>query len=159
MTADGTRVKRIARLATDGGVTIATSESLTSGIVATRLGEGPDAAQWFRGGVIAYQEGVKFDLLGVAEGPVVTAECAEQMASGARKLLGADVVVSATGVGGPEPSEGKPPGTVFLAVVTPTGATVRELALDGDPEEVLHGVASASLGLLEDVLEGDQPDR
>jgi len=43
--------------------------------------------------------------------------------------------------------------------MTPTGATVRELALDGDPEEVLHGVASASLGLLEDVLEGDQPDR
>jgi nicotinamide-nucleotide amidase len=159
VTADGSRVERIAQLARAGGITIATSESLTSGIVATRLGAGPDAAQWFRGGVIAYQEGVKFDLLGVPEGPVVTAECAEQMASGARKLLGADVVVSATGVGGPEPSEGKPPGTVFLAVVTPTGATVRELALDGDPEKVLQGVASASLGLLEDVLEGDQPDR
>ena len=159
MTADGTQVERIARLATGSGITIATSESLTSGIVATRLGEGPDAAEWFRGGVIAYQESVKFDLLGVPEGPVVTAECAEQMAAGARRLLGADVVVSATGVGGPEPSEGKPPGTVFLAAVTPTGATVRELALDGGPDEVLEAVAGASLGLLEDVLEGDRVDR
>ena len=159
MTADLERVERIARLATDRGVTIATSESLTSGIVATRLGEGPDAAQWFRGGVIAYQESVKFDLLGVPEGPVVTPGCAEQMASGARRLLGADVVVSATGVGGPEPSEGRPPGTVFLAAATPSGATVRELALDGDPDEVLEAVASASLALLEDVLEEHRADR
>lgn len=153
MSPDSERVERIAKLAAEAGLTVATSESLTSGLVATRLGEGPDAATWFQGGVIAYQESVKFELLGVDEGPVVTAECAEQMAAGARGLLGADVVVSATGVGGPDPSEGKPAGTVFVAVVAPTDTVVRELSLDGDPDEVLHVTASRSLALLEEILQ------
>src|SRR6187402_1462787 len=102
---EASRVERIADLAVDLEVTVATAESLTSGTVAKTLGAGPNAADWFCGGVVAYQEPVKFDVLGVREGPVVTAECAEQMATGVRKLLGADVVVSATGVGGPDPSE------------------------------------------------------
>jgi nicotinamide-nucleotide amidase len=149
---DSERVERIARLATDDGVTIATSESLTSGIVATRLGEGPNASAWFRGGVVAYQKSVKFDLLDVEEGPVVTAKCAEQMAIGAIKLIGADVVVSTTGVGGPDTSEAKPPGTVFVAVATATGAISRELSLEGGPDEVIDAAASCSLELLEKAL-------
>jgi len=64
---DGDRVERIAALAAAAGVSIATSESLTCGQVATRLGEGTDAADWFRGGIVAYQESVKFALLGVDE--------------------------------------------------------------------------------------------
>jgi nicotinamide-nucleotide amidase len=152
MTDDSARVERIAALAVKSGVSVATAESLTSGTVATRLGAGPDAADWFRGGIVAYQEPVKFDVLGVDEGPVVTPECAEQMARGARRLLGADVVVSATGVGGPEPSEGKPPGTVFVAVDTADDVTVRELSLDGDPPDVLDQTASRCLALLEEVL-------
>jgi nicotinamide-nucleotide amidase len=156
---DSERVERIAKLAVESGLTLATAESLTSGIVASRLGEGTDAAQWFRGGVVAYQESVKFEVLGVPEGPVVTAECAEQMAVGTRRLLGADVVVSATGVGGPEPSEGKSAGTVFLAVATPTETVVRELALDGGPDEVLDAAASAGLALVEEVLQGESSGR
>jgi nicotinamide-nucleotide amidase len=156
---DSERVERIAELAGESGLTVATAESLTSGIVASRLGEGPKAAQWFRGGLVAYQESVKFDVLGVPEGPVVTAACAEQMAIGARQLLGADVAVSATGVGGPEPSEGKPAGTVFLAVATPTDTVVRELALDGDPDEVLDEVASTSIALVEEVLQAESSGR
>ena len=153
MTDDVDRAKEISRLAEERGVTVGTSESLTSGTVAKTLGAGPNAADWFRGGIVAYQEPVKFDVLGVPEGPVVTAECAEQMARGARALLGADVAVSATGVGGPDPSEGKPPGTVFVAVATPDEVTVRELFLDGGPDEVLDGTVTKCLMLLEEVLQ------
>ena len=71
--------------------------------------------------IVAYQEPVKFEVLGVPEGPVVTDGVRPPDGPRAQRLLGADVVVSATGVGGPDPSEGKPAGTVILAV-----ATVRE---------------------------------
>jgi nicotinamide-nucleotide amidase len=152
---DSDRIERIAEFAAAARVTIAASESLTCGLVATRLGGGSDAADWFRGGIVAYQSAVKFGLLGVDEGPVVTARCAEQMATGARTLLDADVAVSATGVGGPDPSEGKPPGTVFLAVATATDVVVRELSVDGGPDEVLDATASRCLEVLEEVLERD----
>src|SRR5688572_10707278 len=118
MTTDSDRVERIAALAAKRDVRVVTSESLTSGTVATRLGAGPNAADWFGGGIVAYQGPVKVDVLGVEEGPVVTRACAEQMAIGARRLLKAGVAVSCTGVGGPDPSEGKPPGTVIVAVAT-----------------------------------------
>ena len=152
MTDDSSTTERIADLAGDHQITIATSESLTCGTIAKTLGAGPNASDWFRGGIIAYQEPVKFDVLGVPEGPVVTRECAEQMALGARTLLGADVVVSATGVGGPDPSEGKPPGTVILAVAASGGTTVREVSLEGGPDEVLDATVSECLAMLEEHL-------
>ena len=131
MTDDVDRVERIAELAAKRELRVVASESLTSGTVATRLGAGPNAADWFAGGIVAYQEPVKFDVLGVDEGPVVTEDCARQMATGARRLLQADVAVSCTGVGGPDPSEGKPAGTVILAVASGDDVVIRELALDG----------------------------
>ena len=152
MTSDTARVERIAELAAKREWRVVTSESLTSGAVATRLGAGPNAANWFGGGIVAYQEPVKFDVLGVEEGPVVTPACAEQMASGARRLLGAEVAVSCTGVGGPDPSEGKPAGTVIIAVATAEEVVVRELALEGSPEEVLDQTASKCIALIEEVL-------
>ena len=152
---DASRVERIADLAVDLEVTVATAESLTSGTVAKTLGAGPNAADWFCGGVVAYQEPVKFDVLGVDEGPVVTEDCARQMATGARDLLGADVAVSCTGVGGPDPSEGKPAGTVIVAVASGEDVVVRELSLDGSPEEVLDATASHCIALLEEVLGDD----
>ena len=152
MTIDTERVERIAKLAASRKVRVVTSESLTSGTVAKWMGAGPDAADWFGGGVIAYQERVKFDVLGVDEGPVVTEVCAAQMARGARELLQADLAVSCTGVGGPDPSEGKDPGTVFIAVATANDVVVRELALDGSPEEILEETASACTALVEEFL-------
>ena len=152
MTNDTDRVERVAELAAKRELRVVTSESLTSGTVAARLGAGPNAADWFGGGIVAYQEPVKFDVLGVEEGPVVTRACAEQMAAGARTLLGADIAVSCTGVGGPEPSEGKPPGTAIVAVATSDDVVVRELSLDGSPEEVLDQTAAHCIALLEEVL-------
>src|SRR5690348_11417735 len=133
---------RIAHLASDRGVVVAVAESLTSGAIASRLGAGEDAASWFAGGVVAYQEPVKFELLGVPEGPVVTAECATAMAAGVRRLTGADVAVAVTGVGGPDPSEGKPAGTVFVAVDRDSGATAQERHFRGGPEEVLEATVA-----------------
>jgi nicotinamide-nucleotide amidase len=147
-------VEQIARLAADHGLSVAAAESLTSGLIASRLGAGPDASEWFRGSVVAYQEPVKFDVLGVRPGPVVTPECAEGMARGVGRLLGADVAVAATGVGGPEPSEGKPAGTVYVAVSVRDSTTVRELGLEGDPEEILEATADHALELLATTLAG-----
>ncbi len=147
-------MEQIARLATDHALTVAAAESLTSGLIASRLGAGPDASDWFRGSVVAYQESVKFDVLGVRPGPVVAPECAEDMARGVGRLLGAEVVVAATGVGGPEPSEGKPAGTVYVAVTVRDSTTVHELDLDGDPEEVLEATADQALELLAGTLAG-----
>ncbi len=145
-------VDRIAEEASRAGLRIVTSESLTSGMIAMRLGAGPDSASWFGGGIVAYQEQVKFGLLGVEEGAVVTERCAVQMARGALRLFEADVAVAATGVGGPEPSEGKPPGTVFLCVAADHDARTRELALHGEPEAVLEQTCAAALELLAEIL-------
>jgi nicotinamide-nucleotide amidase len=145
-------VERIARLAADHGLTIAAAESLTSGLIASRLGAGPEASEWFRGSVVAYQEPVKFDVLGVRRGPLVDPDCAEGMARGVGRLLGADVAVAATGVGGPDPSEGKPAGTVYVAVTVRGSTTVRELALDGDPQEILEATAEHALEMLATAL-------
>jgi nicotinamide-nucleotide amidase len=152
MTDETDRVQRIAELATERGFRLVAAESLTSGTLATLLGAGPDAAEWFGGGIVAYQEPVKFDVLGVDEGPVVTGRCAGQMAQGVRRLFGADLAVSCTGVGGPEPNEGKPAGTVFVAVATKDDVVVRGHQLDGSPEEVLDQTAASCLALVEEML-------
>jgi nicotinamide-nucleotide amidase len=152
-------VEEIARLASDRGISVVTSESLTSGAVASALGQGPNAADWFAGGVVAYQEPVKFDVLGVPEGPVVSEQCAAQMARGARTLLGASGCVSVTGVGGPEPSEGEPPGTVWMAVSTGAAQdddlVTRKVQLDGDPGDVVEKTVDVALELLLEVLRDD----
>lgn len=146
-------VEKIAAAATRQGRTVATAESLTSGLIASRLGAGPQASEWFRGGVVAYQEPVKFDVLGVPEGPVVTAECAEQMARGVARLLGADAAVAVTGVGGPDPEEGEEPGTVYVGVVAGEDLTVHRFDLAGDdPERILHETADRALRLLAEGL-------
>lgn len=146
-------VERIARLAGERGLDVAAAESLTSGLLSSRLGAGPDASDWFRGAVVAYQEPVKFEVLGVPEGPVVTAECAEQMARGVAELLGASAAVSVTGVGGPDPAEGEPPGTVYVGVLVEDDLTVHRLDLAGDdPDRILHVTADEALRLLADAL-------
>lgn len=145
--------ERIADVASSAGMTVAVAESLTSGAIASALGASPQAGDWFAGGVVAYSEHVKFDVLGVTPGPVITAECAEQMAAGVGKLLSADVVAAVTGAGGPGEQEGKPAGTVFLAHGRPGSLAVEELHLDGDPEEVVQRTVDAALAALAADLE------
>src|SRR4051812_15107294 len=73
-------LETVGRLAHERGLWVAAAESLTTGRVASRLGAGANASKWFRGGVVAYDERVKFDVLGVEPGPLVTEVCADQMA-------------------------------------------------------------------------------
>ena len=145
--------ERIADLASSAGTTVAVAESLTSGAIASALGASPQAGDWFAGGVVAYSEHVKFDVLGVTPGPVITASCAEQMAAGVGRLLSAGYVAAVTGAGGPGPQEGRPAGTVFLAHGRPDRLRVEELHFDGDPEEVVHATVDAALDALAHDLE------
>jgi nicotinamide-nucleotide amidase len=119
------------------GLTLAVAESLTGGLVASRLVNVTGASEWFRGGVVSYAPEVKVSVLGVPEGPVVSAETAAAMATGVRDLLGADVGLGVTGVAGPDALEGEPPGTVHLAaVVSDAEPVTTRVTLPGDRERV-----------------------
>ncbi|AXH95319.1 CinA family protein [Ornithinimicrobium avium] len=139
---------RVGASARRSGLTVGTAESLTGGTVATALAAAPQASEWFQGSVVAYSPRVKQDVLGVTPGPVLTERCALEMARGAARLLEVDAAVSATGVGGPDPEEGEPPGTVWVAVVAPAGETCHRLALRGSPAEVVELAAEHALELL-----------
>ena len=97
------------------GLRLATAESLTGGMIGTRLTEVPGSSRAFMGSIVAYDGEVKRSLLGVSEGPVVSEEAVRAMALGACERLGADVSVAVTGVAGPDPQEGQEPGTVWMA--------------------------------------------
>ena len=88
------------------GVTLGVAESLTGGLIASRLVNVPGASAWFRGGVVAYHEQVKFDVLGVPVGPVVSEAAAAAMAEGVCRVTGSDVGLGITGVAGPDDQEG-----------------------------------------------------
>lgn len=128
--------------------TAAAAESVTGGNISAALSAIEGASDWFVGGVVAYAESVKFDVLGVDRGSVINERTAAQMATGVATLLGADFAVATTGVGGPGPQEHHPPGTVYIAVATADGCEVTEYHFDGDPSDV---VAQASRRALQDL--------
>ncbi|MEU5212982.1 nicotinamide-nucleotide amidohydrolase family protein [Streptomyces sp. NPDC020742] len=136
------------------GQSLAVAESLTGGLVAGALTGVPGASRVLRGSVTAYATDLKRELLGVDGGLLaargaVDAEVARQMAAGVRRVLGADWGIATTGVAGPEPQDGQPVGTVFVAVQGPGGVGgVRELALSGDRDRIRRDTIEAVLALL-----------
>jgi nicotinamide-nucleotide amidase len=133
--------------------TVATAESLTGGLVAATLTDIPGASQAFRGGVVSYATDLKARLLGVdpamlAAHGAVYAPVAVAMAAGVRDRLGATVGIATTGVAGPEPQDGVPPGTVHIAVSLADDTIVRTIALVGDRDEVRTLTVERVLGLL-----------
>ena len=147
---DGTGMEHaVASLLVARGFTLAVAESLTGGLVAARLVNVPGASAWFRGGVVAYASDVKHSLLDVPEGPVVSETAAAAMASGVRSVLGADVGLGVTGVAGPEPQDGEPPGTVFMAIAgLDEKPLVTRVTLPGDRERVRQFTCISLLDLL-----------
>lgn len=141
-------VERIAELASAHGLVVACAESLTAGAIASELARGQGASSWFAGAVVSYMSEVKFEVLGVSEGPVVTASCAEEMVGGVRTLLGADAAVAVTGVGGPGEEEGEPPGTVFVATCLDGRVEVTRHRFEGDPPVVLDQTVAVAIGRL-----------
>ena len=135
------------------GATLAVAESVTGGLISSRLVGVAGASKWFRGGVVSYASEVKFDLLGVPEGPVVSGAAAKAMAVGVRRVLGADIGLSVTGVAGPEEQEGQPAGTVFVGVAIGDVAHDVALRLPGDRPRVRAYSAISALDALRRALD------
>jgi competence/damage-inducible protein CinA-like protein len=136
------------------GLTFGVAESLTGGLIASRLVNVAGASAWFRGGIVAYDSRVKFDVLEVPEGPVVTEAAACAMAAGAARVTRADVGLGITGVAGPDEQEGVVPGTIFVGLALPGDEpAARELRLPGDRERVRQYGAISALDLLRRALD------
>jgi len=139
------------------GWTVAVAESLTGGLVVSSLVSVPGASATVRGGVVAYATALKHSLLGVdaalltAQG-AVHPDVARQMAEGVRRTAAidgqaADVGIATTGVAGPTPQDGRPVGTVHIAVSTPAGTRVETLALGGTRARIRAEASAAALAL------------
>jgi nicotinamide-nucleotide amidase len=145
-------------LCREQGLTLATAESCTGGLVAARLTAVPGSSEAFVGGVVAYSNEVKAGELGVPEAVLerhgaVSAEAAEAMAAGARERLGADVAVSVTGVAGPGGgTPEKPVGLVFLHAEGPDGSLARRLDFPGDRDANRGRATAAALHLVRTLL-------
>jgi nicotinamide-nucleotide amidase len=139
------------------GLTIATAESLTGGLLAGAIVSVPGASAAFVGGVIPYHAQLKHTLLGVdaallARSGPVNAEVAQQLAEGVRHACAvdrrpADLGLATTGVAGPDPDPqtGQPPGTVFLGIATERGSRSVQLALTGDRQAVRAATVAAAV--------------
>ncbi|MBT2451522.1 CinA family protein [Streptomyces sp. ISL-43] len=133
--------------------TVAVAESLTGGMVAAELTAVPGASRSFRGSVTAYATELKHRVLGVdaellaAEG-AVNAQVAEEMAAGVRRVLGASWGIATTGVAGPDAQDGRPVGTVFIAVAGPGSRKTARLRLKGSRAEIRRESARTVLELL-----------
>jgi nicotinamide-nucleotide amidase len=140
--------------------TVAVAESLTGGLLGAELTSMPGSSATFRGGLIVYATDLKESLGGVpgplleAEG-AVSAEVAAAMAAGARDRVGATYALALTGVAGPDSQDGRPPGTVYVAVAGPGGGRVQELTVPGDRGAVRVGAVAAALAMLRDALDQD----
>jgi nicotinamide-nucleotide amidase len=154
-TDDETMERAVARRLCDRSLTLAVAESLTGGLVASRLVNVEGASAWFRGGVVSYAADVKRLLLGVPDGPVVTPEAAEAMARGVRAALHSDVGFALTGVAGPDPDEGIEVGTVFVGFVIGDRApqSVR-FRLPGDRQRIRDYATISALDVLRRALDG-----
>lgn len=135
-------------------LTVVTAESLTGGGVAAALTSLSGSSAYFLGGVMAYSNQLKVELLGVplevlAEHGAVSEECARAMAEGARRKLGAGVAVATTGIAGPTgATPAKPVGLVWLAVATEKGVFTLGKNFDGDREMVTRSSINEALALL-----------
>ncbi|MCW2621729.1 MAG: Competence-inducible (CinA-like) protein [Frankiales bacterium] len=150
---DDSQAAVVGALLRAAGQTLATAESLTGGLVAGTLTGAPGISSVFRGGLVVYATDTKHGLAGVdaevlAAHGAVSAATALALAEGARAVLGADWGIATTGVAGPDPQEGKPVGTVHVAVAGPAGTRHVALRLPGDRERVRVRTVSAVLDLL-----------
>lgn len=144
------------------GLTLAVAESLTGGLLTAKLIDPPGASAVVLGGVIAYNTDLKHTLLGVdaavlAVHGAVHPDVASHMAIGVRERCGvrgraADIGVATTGAAGPDPQDGQPPGTVFIAVSSAQGTRVNALSLSGDRGTIRNTTVYESLVMLKRTL-------
>ncbi len=147
-TDDDTMESVVLELCRRRGLTLATAESVTGGLVGARLTAIPGASDVFRGAIVSYATEVKQTLLGVGEGPVVSEDAARRMAHGVRERLGADIGLALTGVAGPDEQDGQPVGTLYVGLVGPGFDEVRQTRLPGQREQMRQFSVITALGLL-----------
>ncbi|MDJ0663828.1 MAG: competence/damage-inducible protein A [Acidimicrobiia bacterium] len=158
-TDDETIEQIVMDLALAKGWTIGTAESATGGMLASRITATPGASAFFAGSVVAYDERVKVEVLGVpgsmiVEHGVVSEPVAMAMADGAASVLGCDVAISVTGSAGPDPQD-KPVGTMVIAVHTPERTMARTVSLPGDRERVRAYTTTGALHLARRAMLGE----
>ncbi|MDQ3610269.1 MAG: CinA family protein [Actinomycetota bacterium] len=134
------------------GWRFAAAESVTAGLVTSRAAQAPEASDWLLGGVVAYSSQVKERQLGVKPGPVINPDTAAQMARGVADLLRAEVAVATTGVGGPDPEEDQPAGTVWVGVYVDGRVSTHRREISGNPADVCQGAVEQALQLVVDAL-------
>jgi nicotinamide-nucleotide amidase len=152
------RTAALIRHLTTRGLTVAVAESLTGGLLAAELIRPAGASAVVLGGVVAYATPVKESVLGVdsallAEQGAVHPLVAEQMAAGVRRVLTvggreADIGISTTGVAGPDPQDGRQPGTVFLGLSMAGGSRSIGLTLAGDRDTIRRDTVTAAVDYL-----------
>ena len=152
-TDDDTMEDAVASKLRSRGLTLALAESLTGGLISSRLVNVVGASNWYRGAVVSYASQVKYNLLNVAAGPVVSIDAALAMASGVRAALGADVGLSVTGVAGPDSQDGHEPGTVFVGLDLAGVCEHAALRLPGDRPRVRAYSAISALDVLRRALD------
>jgi len=146
------------------GATLAVAESLTGGLIGAAITSVAGASQVFRGGVISYATDVKRTVLGVPEDLLrregaVHPDVALAMAGGVARVCGATYGLAVTGVAGPEPQDGRPVGTVYVAVVAASGETGRRrLSLEGSRERIRMETVDEAVDLLASVLKGNKEE-
>jgi nicotinamide-nucleotide amidase len=153
----------IAAALADRGWTVAVGESCTGGLLAARLTAAPGSSAWVLGGVAAYANSAKEQLLDVPAGTLATSgavspEVALALAEGARRRFGADVGLGVTGIAGPDGGTAeKPVGTVHLAVVGPEGVAERSVVLPGSRDVVRQRTTTLAVHLVRQLLLGGPP--
>jgi nicotinamide-nucleotide amidase len=141
------------------GLSIATAESLTAGLVSASIADVPGCSVVFRGGVVAYATDVKGSVLGLDASDlahVVSEQVAAELARNACRLLDADLGISTTGVAGPDPLDGQDPGSVWIAAHdrTTSRTHTRHLALSGNRAEIRLGATTAAISLATELVSG-----
>ena len=140
------------------GMTLATAESCTGGLIGKCLTDIAGASSVYLGGVISYTNGVKHRLLGVEQSTLdaytaVSRETAKEMARGARQVVKADLGVSVTGLAGPDgDGTGRPVGLVYIAIDSEGFSFCRELHLEGDRQAIREQAAASVLQLVLDFV-------
>jgi nicotinamide-nucleotide amidase len=147
----------VGRLLSERELWVACAESLTGGGLAARITSVPNASRYFAGGAVAYSPDAKKAVLGVssetiAEHGTVSERCALEMARGVRRVFGANIGISTTGVAGPDELEGQPPGTVWVGLAADDADEARTFRAPGDREQVRRWAEQAALDLLRKYL-------
>ncbi len=142
----------VLQLLRERGWSLGLAESVTGGLVAGRITNVAGASEVFRGCIVCYASDVKFDLLGVPVGPVVSEAAAVAMAQGAQRVLGSHVALSLTGVAGPAEQDGMPVGTLCVGVAIGDEVHARTLRMPGQREQMRQMSVISALDLLRRAL-------